>query len=77
MFTYDSGEEVRPGDVIRYHGDPGRVEFIVTPGTADPMLVWYLEQNPNGGAMLELKDSWGYVFVNFPDEDLDLVSRAK
>jgi hypothetical protein len=76
-FRYDSGEEVRAGDLIRYHGDLGHVEFLVTPENSDPTLVYYLELNPGGGAMLEVKESFGYVFVNFPDEHLEFVSRGQ
>jgi hypothetical protein len=29
-FTYRSSQEVRSGDQITYHGEPGKVEFVVT-----------------------------------------------
>lgn len=28
-FVYESGQEIEKGDRIKYHGDPGEVEFVV------------------------------------------------
>lgn len=72
---YASGEEVRPGDAIRYHGDPGRVDFVTTAPCGDPAMDWYLQRFPGGGAMLEIR-GWGRVFVNVADEDLEFVARS-
>lgn len=76
-FTYHSGEEVKSGDHITYHGQPGVIEFLVTGKTGDPAMDWYLENNPRGGFMIRAAD-FGNVFLtdSDTDEDLDFVSRA-
>lgn len=46
--TYLSGEEIRAGDRILYHGEPGRVEFVAIRGERGPVwdsvIEWYIEQ---------------------------------
>ena len=74
---YISGEEVRPGDRILFHGETGEVEFVVTHLTGDASMDWYLEQHPEGGLMLTAS-GLGSVFVatNMIDERLKFVSRS-
>ena len=76
-FRYQSGEDVRSGDRITYHGEPGEVEFLVTGKTGDSARDWYLEKNPEGGFMIKAQN-FGSVFLteSEPDEDLLLVARA-
>ena len=71
---YQSGEEVRAGDNILYHGEAGRVEFVAM--ADDPETNWYVEQC-GGGCML-LVPSFGRVFLNQTDgdEDLEFVCRG-
>ena len=75
-FTYISGEEVRAGDQVRYHGEPATIEFVATEKIGDPALDWYIDRFPGGGFMINAK-SMGRVFVTDrdADEDLELVSR--
>lgn len=77
-FTYQSGDEVRSGDRVSYHGEPGEVEFVVSKPTGDQAMDWYIEQFPGGGFMIASK-SFGKVFVAATDvdEDLQFVSRGK
>jgi hypothetical protein len=51
-FAYPSGEEVRRGDRITYHNEPGQVEFVVIEKTGDQAMDWYLQENPGGGFMI-------------------------
>ncbi len=76
-FAYRSGEEVKSGDHITYHGEPGEVEFVVSSRTGDPAMDWYSEQFPGGGFMVSAK-SFGKVFLpgSDIDEDLEFVSRG-
>ena len=79
-FTYyQSDVLIRAGDRIKYHGDPGEVEFVVTKPTGDPAMDWFLEDSPRGGVMIRTKAS-GRDFLpagHIPeDEDLEIVSRA-
>jgi hypothetical protein len=69
--TYLSGEEIRRGDRVLYHGEPGVIEFIAEVG--DPETAWYVE-NFGGGCMI-IASGFGRVFVSEPDEDLELVAR--
>ena len=71
--TYLSGPEIQPGDHVRYHGEPGRIEFLAKSG--DPQTGWYFDQF-GAGCML-VTPGFGRVFVNKPDEDLEFVSREK
>jgi len=72
--TYPSGEPVMKGDRIRYHGEPGQVEFIAD--AADPDTAWYVAEF--GGGCMIAAEGFGSVFLDSTadDEDLELVSRA-
>lgn len=74
---YKSGEEVQSGDQITYHGEPGKVQFVVTEKVGDPAMDWYAEQFPGGGFMITARN-FGNVFLkeSYTDEDLEFVSRG-
>jgi hypothetical protein len=76
-FKYPSGEEVRAGDSIIYHGEPGHVDFIVVETDGDAEKDWYMSQFPGGGFMIVAK-RFGNVFLEEEniDEDLEFVSRV-
>lgn len=76
-FSYGTGQEVRGGDLIAYHGEPAHVQFVVAGPTGDPSLDWYLDQFPGGGVMIEA-EQLGSVFVRADDidEEVAFVSRA-
>jgi hypothetical protein len=76
-FKYPSGQDVKPGDQILYHGEPGEVEFVVADRTGDPSKDWHIEQFPGGGFMITAK-GFGSVFLaeSDIDEDLEFVSRS-
>ncbi len=69
--TYTSGEEIRTGDRILYHGEPAQVEFVARGG--DPETNWYVDRF--GGGCMILAPSFGRVFVSEADEDLEFVAR--
>lgn len=73
---YKSGDLVEVGDRVKYHDEPGEIEFVVTVPTGDASLDWYAEEYPGGGFMLVAK-RFGRVFVATGDEDeeLEFVSR--
>ncbi len=68
---YTSGEEIRTGDRILYHGEASRVEFVAQRG--NPETDWYVERF--GGGCMILAPSFGRVFVSKPDGDLKFVAR--
>src|SRR3982074_427350 len=73
--AYDSGENIQAGDRIRYHGETGYVDFVVTEETGDASLGWFLQQFP-GGAMI-VAEGFGSVFLGLEDLDdfLEFVAR--
>lgn len=74
--TYKSGEEIKSGDHITYHGEPGKVEFIVTEKVGNPAINWYIDQFQQGGFMI-VANNFGNVFVtNGANNDLEYLSRA-
>jgi|CZKY01.1.fsa_nt_gi hypothetical protein len=76
-FKYMTGEDVRKGDCVRFHGEPGRVEFVAESSIDDPEITWYVEKF-GGGVMILEPTAFGRAFLRDPDvtEDLILVSRA-
>ena len=76
--TYLSGNEIKPGDRILYHREPGVVECVVTGLTGDREKDWFFEEYPGGGVMIRA-DGMGNVFLDADDlegdEDLKFVSR--
>jgi hypothetical protein len=66
-----------PQDQIRYHGEPGTIEVVVVERCGVPERDWFLEQFPDGGAMLTAH-GFGAVFLakSNIDEDLELVARG-
>ena len=76
VFRYASGEAVQKGDRIRYAGGSGVVEFVATPGIADPETEYFVEEC--GGGCMILTEKFGRTFLDDPRdaEDLEFVSRA-
>jgi hypothetical protein len=75
-FKYMTGQKIRKGDCVRYHGEPGRVEFVVERHTDEPETDWYIKEF-GGGVMIVVPQAFGSVFLDTTDtdEDLILVSR--
>ena len=76
---YRSGEEIKKGDRVLFHGEPGEVEFVVDRSNEDAELDWYLREF-GGGAMIREPKHVGYVFIpaeSLPEtEDLEFLSRV-
>jgi hypothetical protein len=76
---YQSGEEIKKGDRVLFHGEPGEVEFVVDGSNEDPALDWYLQEF-GGGVMIREPKHFGSVFVRATSlqetEDLELLSRG-
>lgn len=44
---YQSGEEIRKGDKVLFHGEPGEIEFVADKLVGDPAMDWHMrEQGP-------------------------------
>jgi hypothetical protein len=73
---YQSGEEIRKGDRVLFHGDAGEVEFIADPLVKDSETDWYIQEY-GGGAMILQAGELGRCFISDTQdaEDLVLISR--
>jgi hypothetical protein len=74
---YRSGEEIRKGDKVLFHGEPGEIEFIVHKLAEDPTNDWYMKEHGPGVMVLEPK-KFGRAFIRDIEnvEDLQFVSRG-
>ena len=73
-FFYSSGEEIRKGDRVLLHGEPGEIELIADP--AESPADWFVKNQGGGIMVLELK-VFGRLFIPEPESDeyLTFVSR--
>jgi hypothetical protein len=60
---YNSGEEVRQGDRITLHGEPGEIEVVADSLASDPVALWHLQENGQGALIHEPK-VFGQVFID-------------
>jgi hypothetical protein len=73
---YLSGEEVRKGDRVLFHGEPGEIEYVVDGFVGDPEIDWHMREHGPGVLIREPK-YFGLVYTRgIDDEDLVFVSRA-
>ncbi|HTS13414.1 MAG TPA: hypothetical protein VMH00_14955 [Candidatus Limnocylindrales bacterium] len=79
--SYRTGEEIRKGDRITYHGEEGEIELVADPGLEDTSSDehWYVREY-GGGILIREPKAFGRVFLRTTDigedEDLVFVSRA-
>jgi hypothetical protein len=73
---YHSGEEIRKGDKVLFHSEPGEIEFVVERLTGDPAMDWHIKEQGAGVMVLEPR-SFNRAYVCDPNnvEDLQFVSR--
>jgi hypothetical protein len=75
-FFYQSGEQIKQGDRVRLHGEPGEVEFVAD--SVDAPNDWYVKEY-GGGVMIVEPKVFGRLFIDAPVsqyEDLEFVSRG-
>jgi hypothetical protein len=75
--TYATGEEIRKGDRVLFHGEPGEIELVADSAVADPETDWYVQEYGGGVMVLEPKN-FGRAFLPEPQttEDLEFVARG-
>jgi hypothetical protein len=74
---YATGEEVHLGDVVRYHGELGEIEFVVDGPSLDPEIDWFFREI-GAGVMIREPKHFGRVYVNeLGDGLLEFVSRPR
>jgi len=78
VLRYRSGEEIRKGDRVLFHGSPAEVELVACDAN-DPETAWYIEEY-GGGVMVSDPMVSGRTFIPKDQldeyEDLEFVSRA-
>jgi hypothetical protein len=76
---YQSGEEIKQGDLVLFHGEPTEIEFVVDKLTGVAARDWYIHEF-GGGVMIHGPKDAGPVFIHaesLPDtEDLEFLARA-
>ncbi len=74
---YRCGTEVRKGDKVLSHGEPGEIEFVADALVDDPAMDWNLRENGPGVMILEPK-FFGRAYVRDTEtaEDVVFVSRT-
>lgn len=78
ILEYQSGEEIKAGDRVRFHGNTAEIEFVAWDAD-DPGTGWYVTTY-GGGVMVCDPQVSGRTFISAKDlktyEDLEFVSRA-
>jgi hypothetical protein len=76
MLRYQSGEEIRKGDKVLFHGERGQVEFVVDALVGAPAMDWYMKEHGPGAMIVE--PTAGRTFISDTEnaEDLEFVSRG-
>ena len=76
-FKYESGEEIKKGDHVTFHGEPGEIEFVADPLFNDPETDCYAKELGDGVMIIE-PEHFGHAFLLEADtyEDLVFVSRS-
>ncbi len=77
-FFYQAGEEMKKGDRVTYHGEPGEIEFAAEKVVGESEIDCYVREHGAGVMIVEPKN-FGRVFVHDTenDEDLIFIARAK
>jgi hypothetical protein len=78
VLKYRSGEEIRKGDHVLFHGNQAEVELVAS-DSGDPEAAWHIQEFGGGVRILDPMVS-GRTFISADQldeyEDLEFVSRA-
>ncbi len=78
VLRYRSGEEIKKGDRVLFHGNPAEVELVACDAN-DPEAAWYMKEY-GGGVMVSDPIVSGRTLIPKDQldeyEDLEFVSRA-
>jgi hypothetical protein len=80
ILKYRSGEEIRKGDRVLFHGNPGEIEIVACDANdPDPSVAWFVKEYGGGVLVLDPMVS-GRTFIDADDldeyEDLEFISRG-
>ena len=81
MLKYQTGEEIKKGDRVRFHGNPAEIELVACNASdPDPSVAWLVKEFGGGVSVLDPAVS-GRTFIPTDQlaecEDLEFVSRAR
>ena len=74
-YFYQSGEQIKARDRVRFHGELGEVKFVADP--VEDSSNWYVQEY-GGGVMIFEPKVFGRLFVQAPVSqyhDLEFVAR--
>jgi hypothetical protein len=78
ILKYQSGEEIKKGDRVLFHREPGQIERVAVGLTSDPENDWHMREH--GGGIMILEAFQGHTFIPADQicdcKDLEFVSRA-
>jgi hypothetical protein len=77
ILKYQSGEEIKKGDRVLFHREPGQIELVALE-LGDPETDWFTQEYGGGGMILERVSGRTFIPADQIDEceDLEFVSRA-
>jgi hypothetical protein len=75
-FFYQSGEQIKQGDRVTYHGEPGEIQFVGDKIVGDAAIDWHVTEQ-GGGVMIIEPKVFGHVFVHDTANEEDLILIAK
>jgi hypothetical protein len=78
---YRSGEVIKAGDAVRFHGSIAEIGFVATDASdPDPAVAWHVKEL-GGGVMVFDPSVSGRTFIHADQidnyEDLEFVSRSR
>jgi hypothetical protein len=74
-FRYQSGDEIKKGDHVFFHGEPGHIEFLADPADRNPETDWYVKEY-GGGVMVGEPKVFGRAFVTNTEDTEDLILKS-
>ncbi len=79
ILKYRSGEEIKIGDRVLFHGNPAEVELVSSdPTDPNPEVAWHIKEF-GGGVLIRDPMVSGHTFIPAEQlaeyEDLEFVSR--
>jgi len=80
MLNCRSGEAIRKGDRVRFHGNAAEIKLVADPESDDRESKWYVKEF-GGGVLIADPSVSGHTFIDKDSlliyEDLEFVARAE
>jgi hypothetical protein len=81
ILKYRTGEEIKKGDDVLFHGLPAKIDFVARDASdPDPQVAWHIKEFGGGVLVFDPAVS-GRTFIPTDQldeyEDLEFVSRAR